>query len=76
MPEVDRKQELLGSKSGKSNASKLIAQPVADNPKQRLKWIAHLEFAQSVTSDKGVYLTKEILNIFMLYIQLFWQTML
>ena len=40
MPEAD-----------KANTSKLLAQPVADNPQQRLKWIAHLEFAQSVKSE-------------------------
>ena len=53
MPEVDRKRDPHLAKGRKSSMSKLVAQPVADNPQQRLKWIAHLEFAQSVRAEKG-----------------------
>ena len=53
MPEVDRKQDPHLANGCKSRMSKLVAQPVADNPQQRLKWIAHLEFAQSVRAEKG-----------------------
>ena len=57
MPEVDRKRDPYLTKGGKSSASKLVAQPVADNPQQRLKWIAHLEFAQSVRAEKGNFVS-------------------
>ena len=56
MPEVDRKPGPHLAKGGKPSMSKLVAQPVADNPQQRLKWIAHLEFAQSVRAEKGNFL--------------------
>ena len=55
MPEVDRKLDTPGTTVGKPNTSKVGAQPVADNPQQRLKWIAHLEFAQTVRPEKGMY---------------------
>ena len=59
MPEVDRKPDSQGSPSGRSNVSRAGAQPIADNPQQRLKWIAHLEFAQSDGAKKGIlYLSK------------------
>ena len=55
MPEVDRKQEQNSSKGEKSGATKLGGQPITDNPQQRLKWIAHLEFAQTDgAAKKGV----------------------
>ena len=55
MPEVDRKQETNSVKGQKSAASKTGGQPITDNPQQRLKWIAHLEFAQSDrVAKKGI----------------------
>ena len=55
MPEVDRKQENNSLRGEKSGASKLGSQPITDNPQQRLKWIAHLEFAQSDgVTKKGI----------------------
>ena len=54
MPEVDRKPDSQGSPSGMSNMSRAGPQPIADNPQQRLKWIAHLEFAQSDGAKKGI----------------------
>ena len=35
------------------NSSKLLSTPFEDNPHQRLKWLAHLEFAQSSTTTRG-----------------------
>ena len=29
------------------SSSKLLSEPIQDNPQQRLKWLAHLEFAQT-----------------------------
>ena len=29
------------------SSSKLLSKPIQDNPQQRLKWLAHLEFAQT-----------------------------
>ena len=29
------------------SSSKLLSEPFQDNPQQRLKWLAHLEFAQT-----------------------------
>ena len=56
MPEVDRKQENISLRGEKSGASKIGSQPITDNPQQRLKWIAHLEFAQSDgVAKKGIY---------------------
>ena len=55
MPEVDRKQENNSPKGEKSGANKLGGQPITDNPQQRLKWIAHLEFAQTDgAAKKGI----------------------
>ena len=55
MPEVDRKQEHNSPKGEKSGATKLGGQPITDNPQQRLKWIAHLEFAQTDgAAKKGI----------------------
>ena len=62
MPEVDRKPDTQGSPSGRSNVSRAGAQPIADNPQQRLKWIAHLEFAQSDGAKKGILCIKYTLN--------------
>ena len=56
MPEVDRKPDAQGSPSGRSNVTRAGAQPIADNPQQRLKWIAHLEFAQSDGAKKGIFI--------------------
>ena len=53
MPEVDRKLDKKDLKDDKSSSVKPGAHPVADNPQQRLKWIAHLEFAQSDGVKKG-----------------------
>ena len=59
MPEVDRRQESNSSKGEKSGTSKLGSQPITDNPQQRLKWIAHLEFAQSDGgAKKGIQISK------------------
>ena len=56
MPEVDRKHQTSPKHvtSKKSSVAKMGDQPVADNPQQRLKWIAHLEFAQSHSVTKGI----------------------
>ena len=54
MPEVDRKIDTQDAKDVKSGSLKSRAHPVADNPQQRLKWIAHLEFAQSDGVKKGI----------------------
>jgi hypothetical protein len=63
MPEVDRKIDTQDPKDVKSGSVKSGAQPVADNPQQRLKWIAHLEFAQSDGVKKGiVHLKSSILR--------------
>ena len=32
------------------SSSKLLSTPFQDNPQQRLKWLAHLEFAQTSSS--------------------------
>ena len=68
MPEVDRKIDTQDQKDVTSDSLKNGAHPVADNPQQRLKWIAHLEFAQSDGVKKGIiHLQPGILRLMRAY---------